>query len=80
MSHILVGRFVFIHMSKYVHKKGEIVHCPFCRGVILRDLRPESNTQDSFVLRCPHCQCDIKLTIGNNGKIIIEKDNGHGTS
>lgn len=60
-------------MSKYVHKKGAIVHCPFCRGVILRDFTPVS-TQDeiSFVIRCAHCPHHVHVAIRDEGEITIE--------
>ncbi len=60
-------------MSKYVHKKGAIMHCPFCRGVILRDLSLVS-TQDevSFMIRCAHCPRHIHVAIRDGEEITIE--------
>ena len=66
------GRFL-LTMDKYVYKSGEIVHCPSCRGVVLRDLKfdPKQNTV-SFMMRCAHCSHYIAVTIHDGGGAVIE--------
>lgn len=65
-------------MTKYVHKKGEIIHCPLCRGVILRDFQcDDKNKETIFVIRCPHCSCDVHVEVQASGEIFIEKKPEH---
>lgn len=60
-------------MSKYVHKKGEIMHCPFCRGVIMRDFRLTSMQHDvSFMIRCAHCPRYVHIAVRDEGEITVE--------
>lgn len=60
-------------MDKYINLKDELVHCPFCRGVILKDFKIDPDTKDiSFVLRCPHCKNNIIIKIYKD-KLVVEE-------
>jgi endogenous inhibitor of DNA gyrase (YacG/DUF329 family) len=49
-------------MSKYVNKRRNIVSCPSCRGVVVRDLEENKHSKVvSFFIRCPHCQEDVRV-------------------
>lgn len=45
-------------MDKYVHRTdGAIVHCPSCRGVVIKSLEPNEGSMGiSFVTQCQHCK------------------------
>ncbi len=59
--------------GKFIHGDGDgIAHCPYCRGVLLRDFqsRESSGGDVSFKTRCPHCEEAVSVSI-KNGKIIV---------
>jgi len=59
--------------NKYVSRNNEIANCPFCRGVIFRDLKFNGDLgKASFEMRCPHCQKNILIVV-DEGCIIVEK-------
>ncbi len=69
--------------SKYISEgtKGMelIVHCPHCRGVVLRNYKKDYITNEiSFKTRCPHCKKDVTVFIKlKNGAVIqIQKEDG----
>jgi len=59
--------------SKYVSKnveKDKIIHCPHCRGVVLRDCKKDHITNEiSFRARCPHCGKDVLIKL-KDGAVI----------
>ena len=59
--------------GKYISKKEDgVANCPFCRGVIFRDLKIDEVTgRASFVMRCPHCQKDVEIIFDKEA--IIQK-------
>ena len=56
------------------HGEG-IGTCPYCRGVIFRNLRRTShgNVSFFFCMRCPHCQKNINIRFDNDSDVVIEK-------
>ncbi|MBI3046012.1 MAG: hypothetical protein HYY86_00495 [Candidatus Harrisonbacteria bacterium] len=60
-------------MDKYVHKgDGAIVHCPNCRGVIIKSLEPsQEGSGISFVMYCQHCKklLLIKIILKSGEKV-----------
>jgi len=65
-----------IQMSdkKYINTFNNLAHCPFCRGVILKDLKVDLEAQKtSFLVRCPHCKKDISVTLQGHDLQIGEK-------
>ena len=61
-------------MEKYVSKKSDgIANCPHCRGVVFRDVKIERDDyKASLLMRCPHCQKEVAVTIVK-GAVIIHK-------
>ena len=58
------GCFILYMNAKYFNKKrGQtILHCPNCRGVVIKLWKPgskNSNCNAQLRLRCPHCQKNI---------------------
>jgi len=50
-------------MDKYIHKgDGAIVHCPKCRGVIIKHVKVDGDGKEtSFATVCPHCRKRLLL-------------------
>ncbi len=50
---------------KYINPKadGTIIHCPLCRGVVLKYLKMCKGEKEEvvFLIRCPHCQQDLSV-------------------
>jgi len=62
---------------KYTSRIHGIIHCPYCRGVILRDYKKDIDKDEiSFRTRCPHCGKNTTIFIKINDGIIIQKENG----
>lgn len=56
----------------YSGNAGGIGTCPWCRGVILKDLNlGESAHNFSFTMRCPHCKKDIRIKVSYDKDISI---------
>ncbi|MBU6142273.1 hypothetical protein KGO95_04170 [Patescibacteria group bacterium] len=54
---------------KHVSKRGamRIANCPHCRGVLFKDFTIDVAVGEvSFIMRCPHCQKNILVTINND--------------
>jgi hypothetical protein len=59
--------------GKFIHDKPNgIAHCPYCRGVLLRDFKKSENCTcvSSFAMRCPHCEETVRVQM-DNGKIAV---------
>lgn len=53
---------------KHLSKRGkmQIANCPYCRGVLFKDFNIDVATGEvSFIMRCPHCQKNIIVTINH---------------
>ncbi|OGY62379.1 MAG: hypothetical protein A2745_02180 [Candidatus Harrisonbacteria bacterium RIFCSPHIGHO2_01_FULL_44_13] len=63
-------------MDKYISKKQNgTANCPFCRGVLFRDLKVNKETGSvSFTMRCPHCQKDVPVTLDQGIRIHKPED------
>jgi len=61
-------------MSKYTYDKGDekLIHCPSCRGLILKDPKFE-NKNSSFKILCPHCKEQSEVII-DQGRVTIIKN------
>ena len=59
-------------------KKDGVGNCPFCRGVILKDFKfNKESGATSFLMRCPHCQKNIRVEIGEADIKIHKIDESH---
>lgn len=55
--------------KKHISKRGsmKIANCPNCRGVLFKEFNFESSIGEvSFIMRCPHCQKNIIVTINRD--------------
>ncbi|MDE2001167.1 MAG: hypothetical protein KGI60_01205 [Patescibacteria group bacterium] len=53
---------------KFISKRGlsKIANCPHCRGVLFKNFTIDAATGEvSFIMRCPHCQKNIVVTIND---------------
>lgn len=60
--------------KKHISKKGsmKIANCPSCRGVLFKEFNIEVAVGEvSFIMRCPHCQKNIIVTINHDIKLRI---------
>jgi len=58
--------------NKYINKSKDIAHCPFCRGVLLKNFKVEEKEGViTFTTRCPHCQKDVEVVIHKD--LIVRK-------
>ena len=49
------------------NKNDKVGNCPFCRGVIFKDFKVNKEKgETSFLMRCPHCQKDIRVMVGES--------------
>lgn len=54
--------------GKHLSKRGsmKLANCPNCRGVLFKEISIEAATGEvSFIMRCPHCQKNIIVTINH---------------
>lgn len=54
--------------GKHVSKQGnmKLANCPNCRGVLFKEIEIDSSMGEvSFIMRCPHCQKNIIVTINH---------------
>lgn len=66
--------------SRYIHNRSKgptLVHCPSCRGILVKTLNPKHcGIKQPFILfmRCPHCLKNVKMEMveGSEEKILIE--------
>ena len=59
--------------EKYVNKENKIIHCPKCRGVILKHYQVDADRQNmNMVLKCPHCRENLKVTF-TDSSVVVEK-------
>lgn len=59
--------------GKFIHDKPNgIAHCPYCRGVLLRDFKKSQDCAcvASFAMRCPHCGETVRVQI-DKGKMTV---------
>ena len=57
------------YVSKNTEKDG-IIHCPHCRGVVLRNYKKDHVINEiSFRARCPHCGKDVFIKL-KDGAVI----------
>ncbi len=67
-------------MDRYIHRgDGAIIHCPGCRGVIIKSLELNKECFGiSFVTHCQHCQKVVSVKIilkpGEKSPEIIVED------
>jgi hypothetical protein len=51
-------------MDKHIHKgNGFLVHCPNCRGVVMKNMKGEAGKKITFTTRCPHCRDFLLIKI-----------------
>ncbi|OGN00749.1 MAG: hypothetical protein A3G51_03385 [Candidatus Yanofskybacteria bacterium RIFCSPLOWO2_12_FULL_43_11b] len=61
--------------EKYINSKNKIIHCPKCRGVVLKHYKLNGySAKMEMAIKCPHCREALEVHF-EDSRVVIKNQN-----